>query len=702
MHPRTPLVALIAALALSCSGSPKPPSTSAVTPWTPAPIPRASAPSASGSTTVSAAPRRTSPYTLEQLLGVRRAVSPRAIAGGGFAYLSDASGTYQLHVRRPGKPDLARTAFTDRVADLRVDLAGKRAVILRDNGGDENFELLLVDLEHDDAIARPLTHAPKVRHTLPVFDDAGGRIAFTSNERDGKNLDLYVMALPKAGEPSRPAPDLAPSKDGKRPPVAPPSPPHRMAPFLQLEGSNAVVDWVGDRILVSQSTSNVDGNLYLVDVKTKKSILLTHHTGDERWEQARLSADGQRIYALTDRDSEHMHLVAVEVGGAHRVTTLFGAERDLDGFALPHRAPEKPGKTSANVPALIAVNVGGDHELWALTLAGAEVVAQRPTTVRAVISSMDIAPAGDVAWVAFERSRSAPEVHRLELGTGAVTKATESDHQGVDESMFVDAQLLTMKASDGVPISTWWYAPKTEPGEKLPVVVWVHGGPESQERPIWAGLFQYLVLSGYAVAAPNVRGSTGYGKSFTHLDDKEKRQDSVRDLHEIAEMLAGRPEVDGRRMALIGGSYGGYMVLAGLTLYPAQWAAGVDIVGIANFRTFLEHTAEYRRALREAEYGSLATDGALLDRISPIHSIDKIAAPLMVIHGARDPRVPIDEARQVVAALEKRGLPVSLLTYEDEGHGLAKLKNRLDAYPKMVSFIDQYVKERPPAAATSR
>jgi len=275
-----------------------------------------------------------------------------------------------------------------------------------------------------------------------------------------------------------------------------------------------------------------------------------------------------------------------------------------------------------------------------------------------------------------------------------MSRKTKSDHQGIDESKLVDATLLTMKASDGVPLSTWWYAQREDPSEKLPVVIIVHGGPEAQATPGFSALQQYLALSGYAVATPNVRGSLGFGKSFAHLDDKEKRQDSVRDLHEIGEMLASRPEVDPKRIALFGGSYGGYMVLAGLTLYPTQWAAGVDIVGIANFRTFLEQTAPYRRALREAEYGSLEKDGALLDRISPIHMVDKIAAPLMVIHGTRDPRVPIGEARQVVEALKKRGLPVALLTYEDEGHGLAKLKNRLDAYPQVVKFLDEQVRQK--------
>jgi dipeptidyl aminopeptidase/acylaminoacyl peptidase len=197
------------------------------------------------------------------------------------------------------------------------------------------------------------------------------------------------------------------------------------------------------------------------------------------------------------------------------------------------------------------------------------------------------------------------------------------------------------------------------------------------------------------VFAPNVRGSTGYGKTFSHLDDVGKRLDAVRDMAEAVTFLKKNvPQVDPARLALFGGSYGGYMVLAGLTEYPDLFAAGVCVVGIANFETFLEQTAPYRRAQREAEYGSLAHDRELLRRLSPIHRVDRIRAPLMVIHGANDPRVPVTEARQIVDALRARRQPVEFLLYDDEGHGLTKLKNKLDAYPKMAAFLDRYLQAR--------
>jgi dipeptidyl aminopeptidase/acylaminoacyl peptidase len=238
---------------------------------------------------------------------------------------------------------------------------------------------------------------------------------------------------------------------------------------------------------------------------------------------------------------------------------------------------------------------------------------------------------------------------------------------------------------DGRDVPALLYEPDAA---NAPVVVNVHGGPESQSRPLFAPVTQYLLNRGYAVFAPNVRGSTGYGKEYTRLDDVYLRMDSVKDLAHAARWLRGRGH---ERIAVMGGSYGGFMVLAAFTEYPELWSAGVDIVGIANLVTFLENTGSYRRALREPEYGSLERDRGFLESISPIHKAGDITAPLMVVHGKNDPRVPVGEAEQIVDRVKSNGGRVEYLLYEDEGHGLAKLKNRLDAYPKIVSFLDTHL-----------
>jgi len=225
-----------------------------------------------------------------------------------------------------------------------------------------------------------------------------------------------------------------------------------------------------------------------------------------------------------------------------------------------------------------------------------------------------------------------------------------------------------------------------------PVVVYLHGGPESQYAPSFNPLIQYLVARGYAVAAPNVRGSTGYGKRFSHLDDRTKRLDAVSDLAALHDWLGATAGVNARRAALFGGSYGGYMVLAGLAFQPERWAAGVSVVGISSLKTFLENTSPWRRKFREREYGRLDTDGDFLLIASPLTHADDIRAPLFLIHGENDPRVPVGEARQIHNLLEAKGIRTELVVYPDEGHGLGKLKNRLDAYPRAAAFLDDVLR----------
>jgi len=279
-----------------------------------------------------------------------------------------------------------------------------------------------------------------------------------------------------------------------------------------------------------------------------------------------------------------------------------------------------------------------------------------------------------------------------DLASGRARQVTRSSRAGIPQASFVEPELLRYPSFDGLSIAGFLYRPLTvRPGDKLHILFIVHGGPESQTQPTFGPITQYFVNRGYAVFAPNVRGSTGYGKRCAHLDDVEKRLDAVADLGYGARYLIEQGLADPQRIAVYGGSYGGFMVLSALTQYPEIWATGIDIVGIANFLTFLENTGPWRRDLRIAEYGDPEKDRELLQRISPINQVHRIRAPLMVIHGANDPRVPVGEAEQIVAALRARNVPVAYLRYEDEGHGLSKLANRLDAYAKMADFLDEHL-----------
>ncbi len=635
----------------------------------PAPIPRPEASaSASTSASVTQAPVAAPIYSIEQLLKVRRSNTPRAVDDDAFLYLYDAPGTSQLHVAaKAGDAPKQLTSYPDRVSSLRIAPGAKQAVFLKDQGGDENDQIYRIDLPSGEPVA--LTNDPKTKHTLPAFDANAKRIVYTSSARNGKDMDLYVRAFPGDAY-----------KEGQKADM----------PAVQLEGNWTVSDVQGDRVLAIEARSNVDQDLWILDLKTKQKKLLTKHEADERWENPRFSRDAKSVFALTDSGREFVGLVAIDLATSAK-TAILTEEHDVVSLSMPRSAgPAKKGDP-ADV-AVIVLNVDGIETLAVLTLDAKRKIEKRlDTKVSGVIGAVDVSPSGKTAFVAFETSTRPAEVYRLDLASGEAKRATTSDHAGIDEAKLVPDRLFSFESSDKKTISYFlWGDPKAA---KLPAVIEIHGGPEAQAQPWFSGVRQYLALAGYVVVAPNVRGSIGYGKSFAHLDDKEKREDSVRDLSELGKHLGALPEIDPKRIALYGGSYGGYMVLAGLTLYPDQWAAGVDVVGIANFRTFLEQTKPYRRALREAEYGALAKDGEMLDKISPIHKVDKIRAPLMVIHGTNDPRVPIGEAKQIAAALEKRGLPVSLMTFDDEGHGLSKLKNRLVAYPAMVQFLDKHLKK---------
>lgn len=276
---------------------------------------------------------------------------------------------------------------------------------------------------------------------------------------------------------------------------------------------------------------------------------------------------------------------------------------------------------------------------------------------------------------------------RYDTETGELDRLTVSPCE-VDADTFVDAELVRFASFDGLEVPAFVYRPRAGAGP-YPVVVVIHGGPESQYRPSFTPLTQYLVAQGFAVVAPNVRGSTGYGRAYQHLDDVEKRLDSVRDLAALHDWLGTQDDLDQDRTALYGGSYGGYMVLAGLAFQPELWAAGVDIVGMSNLVRFLENTSDWRRAFREREYGSLEHDRELLEELSPITHVDSMRAPLLIIHGANDPRVPLGEAEQIHEVLTERGIRNELLVYDDEGHGLSKLVNRIDAYPKVAAFLHE-------------
>ena len=277
------------------------------------------------------------------------------------------------------------------------------------------------------------------------------------------------------------------------------------------------------------------------------------------------------------------------------------------------------------------------------------------------------------------------------LRDGRLTQLTHSPHAGIDLSTLVRPTLVTFKAHDGLDLSGWLYRPQGVSGPG-PVVLSFHGGPEGQERPSFDATYQALLAQGIAVFAPNVRGSSGFGKRFVNLDNGEKRFDGVRDIKDCVEYVVAAQVADPQRVGIMGGSYGGYMVMAGLTEYPELFAAGANLFGVVNFETFFAQTEPWMAAISKVEYGDPETQADLLRRLSPIHRIDRVKAATLVLHGANDTNVPVVEAEQVVASLKGRGVPVEYVLFADEGHGFRKAPNRVRSASAIVSWFDKYLK----------
>jgi dipeptidyl aminopeptidase/acylaminoacyl peptidase len=604
---------------------------------------------------------------MEQLLNVHRASSPTVAPDGRtVVFLSDASGIPQpwaVTVGPEAAPETAwRRVVTDeeRIQFVRFTVDGRHLLYGRDVGGNENTQLFRVATTGEGSTN--LTRAPEVKHMFGALSNDGRWMAYASNARSRGDFDIYVRGVTDDASPPRRIVEATG---------------HREAVAFSRDGS---------QLAVVEERSNFDQDVHVVTVATGALRTLTAHPGegDVRYQSPRFTRDGTGLFVLSDRGREFMNVALLDLNaqGTTAPRFILDEDHDIDAMEL---SPD--GNTLA-----VVVNLDGFGQLrlYDVSTPTAPRERPRPEVPSGEIAGLEFSADGRTLVFALTRASSPDEVYRLDLASARAERVTRSDHAGLDTSRLVEPTVERVRSFDGLEVPVFLFRPRDlAPGERAPVVVNVHGGPEAQFTPYFSPVIQYLVGHGYIVAAPNVRGSTGYGKRYAHLDDVALREDSVRDLAAVNQWLRSRPDVAPDRIAVYGGSYGGYMVLAALTLYPELWAAGCDVVGIANFRTFLERTAPYRRALREAEYGSLERDGALLDRLSPIHRVDRIRAPLFVIHGANDPRVPVSEAEQIVAALRARGRRVEYLRFENEGHGISRRENRVRAYGDLVRFFDE-------------
>lgn len=608
-------------------------------------------------------------YPFERYLNVRAAYSPSFSADGRrLSFLTDISGVGEVwsvpvdvRAARPAWPTQL-TFRGERAAGAVFSPTKDTLLLTADQGGSELTDLYL--LSDDGSQLTALTADPNIIYTSANWSPDGSRIACSSNERDRRYFDVYERTL-ATGETKR---------------------------LLQQDGTNYFMSYSpdGQYLLVGRFESNIRNQLFLVARATGEARNLTPDMGDGPAEHhfPAWSADGSGLYLLSNHGRQFMALAWIDLATT-TMTYLRDDAWDAENLALTHDGKRLALVTNEDGYSrleLFDVANGWDGR-QTLPLPGADLP-------RGVLRELTWSRDGRRLAFTMDQANDATDVWVWDVEEQVLWRATRSALGGIVQSDLATPTLLRYPTFDGRQIPAFLYTPRNLAPNGLPVVVYVHGGPEGQSRPIFNAVIQYLTGSGYGVFVPNVRGSTGYGYEYQSLDDVRKRMDSVADLKYGVQYLCESGIADPRHVAVMGGSYGGFMVLSAVTTYPELWAAGVEIVGIANFVTFLENTGPWRRKLREPEYGSLENDREFLEEISPIRHVDRITAPLFVVHGANDPRVPVGEAEQIVTALRARNVPVEYLRFEDEGHGLVKRANRLIAYPAIAQFLDKYVKGR--------
>ncbi|MGB8506936.1 MAG: S9 family peptidase [Pyrinomonadaceae bacterium] len=570
------------------------------------------------------------------------------------------SNSYQVHrLKFPGGARTQLTFFPERITGASYQpTKGDYFIFGKDNDGNEFTQLYRYDLASGDVT---LLTDGKSRNTDPVWSSAGDRVVYGSTRRNGKDVDLYIQ------NPS----DTASARL-----------------LAQVEGGNwTVLDWSPDdrQMLVLENISVNESYLWTFDTTSGQKTLLTPKGGAEKVALAhgRFSKDGKGIYLTTDRDSEFQRLAYYDLASKQYSFLTEGIKWDVEEFSL-----SKDGRTIA-----FTTNEDGISSLHLLSTASRREL-KSPALPVGLIENLAWHNNGRELGFSMVAARSTSDIFSLDMKTGKVERWTESETGGLNTANFSEPELVRWKSFDGKIISGFLYLPSAKFTGKRPVLINIHGGPESQARPVFLGRNNYFLNDmGVALLYPNVRGSSGYGKTFLTLDNGFRREDSYKDIGALLDWIKTRPELDASRIMVTGSSYGGHMAFAIATNYSDRIRAALPVVGISNIVSFLEHTEAYRRDLRRAEYGDERDPKMreFLERIAPLNNVQKISVPLFVVQGANDPRVPRNEAEQMVAKIRSNGTPVWFLMAKDEGHGFTKKKNLDFQFYSMIEFMRQYL-----------
>lgn len=576
--------------------------------------------------------------------------------GDRVAFLSNISGSPQVWtVPVEGGWPAKVTSLDDPVTSLGWSPAGDWLAIAAAPGGGMNSQVYL--LRPDGRGLRRITWGGRTNNHLGRWSRDGKTLAFSSNRRRPESLDAYLF------EPAR----------------------WRARLRVKNPGVGFITDISPDGrwAVVSRMESRSDNNLFLADLRRGREKLLTPHVPPGSFGGGLFSADGRVVYLSSNkgRDRIAFAAVAIDEEGEPGEIEVIAARDDaeLDEFDV----------TEDGTAAALVWNVAGKSELALVDLADGSVT-PGPELPAEVTGEIRFSRDGRRMAMTISGAIRPADIWVLDRESGGLAQLTHSPHAGVDLEQLARPRLLRFRSHDGVEISGWLYRPR-DAGEVGAVVLSFHGGPEGQERPSFRADYQALVALGISVFAPNVRGSSGFGKAFVNMDNGPLRWNAVKDIKACVEYLVREKIADPKRVGIMGGSYGGYMTMAGLAEYPELFAAGANLYGVVNFETFFAETEPWMAAISKVEYGDPETQADMLRELSPINKVDRVRAPVIVLHGANDTNVPVVEAEQVVEGLQKRNVPVEYIVFPDEGHGFRQTKNRIRVMVAVARWFERHL-----------
>jgi dipeptidyl aminopeptidase/acylaminoacyl peptidase len=597
----------------------------------------------------------------EQFFAVRRFSSVLTFTENGahVLFASNMSGQFNLW-RVPvagGWPDQL-TGFTeDTVRGVGVSPRDGTILLCADHDGDEFHQLFLI--EGGSGWPERLTNQPQVQHFVgtDAWSPDGTKFAYAANARTPTDMECWIRDA-ESGE--------------------------TRAVFGQGMFSFPLA-WSpdGTKLLAIDFRNNSDTSIHLIDVETGQTRELTPHDDDALFVPGSWAADGSGFYLLTDADSEFRGLAYYDLA-TDRYSWVEEPQSDVDDLKL-----SEDGRVLAWL-----VNEEGYDRLQLRDLeSGRDLTADLPDGARPHLTGAEpplaLSPDGSHAALIVSSPRRPPEVWVVETETGRARAVTESRIGGLREEELVEIELVSFPTFDGRDIPAWLYRPDVD--GKAPVVLSIHGGPEAQERPLYQPLYQYLLSRGIGVLATNIRGSTGYGKSYQRLVQRDWGGGDMRDWEHAVKWLQQQDWVDGDRIGVCGGSYGGFAVLTCVTRLPDYWAAAVDIFGPSNLVTFAKAVPPTWKRFIARFVGDPETEVDFLMERSPITYVENVKTPLLVIQGATDPRVVKGESDQMVEKLRELGRDVEYVVFDDEGHGFTKRTNELKAYRLAADWLEQHL-----------